>query len=153
MIPFKSRSAQKQYIRGKRHPWGIKLWGRAVWPNRLKGLDLKIEKHLKKESRGSCDTKVEVNSNTLALRWYDNRAVNVVSRYRGVEPVKMENTCKRKGPVDDVRKDGIDHFPYWSVKRDWCSYCNAHAHLKCFKCNVSLCVNKDRNCFLAYHKS
>ena len=68
----------------------------TVWPNRLKGLDLKSEKHLKKESRGSCDTKVEVNSNTLALRWYDNRAVNVVSRYRGVEPVKMVKQWDKK---------------------------------------------------------
>ena len=313
MVPFKGRSVLKQYIRGKPHPWGIKLWGRAgasgmlydfevyqgsitekgtdsigvggdvvirmisglpsgknylifadnfftslplverlqqrqiqfigtVRPNRLKGLDLKSEKQLKKEGRGSCDSKVELNSNVFALRWYDNRAVNIVSTYKGVEPRKMvkrwdkkerktvevpcpdaiveynkfmgkidlldslsalykyrvrtkrwylkvfyhtvtmalvtswlwyrrhcvllnvkhvklsvfqarvatalietkrpmgrpsssplpgppaRKVCKRKSPVDDVRKDGIDHLPDWAVKRDRCQHCNAHAH-------------------------
>ena len=61
--------------------------------------------------------------------------------------------CKRKGPVDDVRKDGLDHLPDWAVRRERCQHCNAHAHLKCMKCDVSLCVNKDRNCFYAYNKA
>ena len=29
MIPFKARSNMKQYMQGKPHPWGFKLWGRA----------------------------------------------------------------------------------------------------------------------------
>ena len=29
MVPFKGKSAIKQYVRGKPHPWGFKLWGEA----------------------------------------------------------------------------------------------------------------------------
>lgn len=29
IVPFRSRSSLKQYIRGKPNPWGFKLWGRA----------------------------------------------------------------------------------------------------------------------------
>lgn len=167
MIPFKGRSNVKQYMQGKPHPWGFKLWGRAgasgilydfefyqgaaqekpansigvggdavlnmasglpsgqnyllfadnfftslplieklkergifflgtVRPNRLKGLQLKSEKELKKEGRGSLDSKVEVVSNVLAVRWFDNRAVNLVTSYKDIEPMESVKRYDKK---------------------------------------------------------
>ncbi|KAK0146642.1 PiggyBac transposable element-derived protein 2 [Merluccius polli] len=62
---------------------------------------------------------------------------------------------KRKTPElpPDVRKDGLHHFPTWET-RQRCKHCVGHfAHVYCEKCRVHLCLNKDRNCFQAYHHS
>uniref|UniRef100_A0A667Z5P7 PiggyBac transposable element-derived protein domain-containing protein n=1 Tax=Myripristis murdjan TaxID=586833 RepID=A0A667Z5P7_9TELE len=52
----------------------------------------------------------------------------------------------------DVRKDGLDHFPTWET-RQRCKHCKGGncTHVYCGKCKVHLCLNKDRNCFQAYH--
>ena len=53
----------------------------------------------------------------------------------------------------DVRQDGVDHFPSWA-QRQRCKHCrdSPHfTHMFCEKCKVHLCLNKDRNCFIAYH--
>uniref|UniRef100_A0A3B4UI05 PiggyBac transposable element-derived protein domain-containing protein n=1 Tax=Seriola dumerili TaxID=41447 RepID=A0A3B4UI05_SERDU len=54
----------------------------------------------------------------------------------------------------DVRKDGTDHFPTWET-RQRCKHCtgNHFSHAYCWKCKVHLCLNKDRNCFFAYHRA
>ncbi len=66
-------------------------------------------------------------------------------------------TPPRKRPLGsvppDVRRDGVDHFPTWE-KRQRCKHCKEtphFSHVFCEKCNVHLCLNKDRNRFLAYH--
>ncbi|XP_077376451.1 piggyBac transposable element-derived protein 2 [Festucalex cinctus] len=51
----------------------------------------------------------------------------------------------------DVRKDGLDHFPTWEP-RQRCKFCTGHfSHVYCEKCRVHLCLNKERNCFQAFH--
>ena len=54
-------------------------------------------------------------------------------------------------PTHDVRKDYIDHFPTWELKRQKCRYCNALSFVRCNKCNVWLCFNKSRYCYALYH--
>ena len=50
-----------------------------------------------------------------------------------------------------------DHIVQFTEKRQRCQYCftNGKKDVKCFtyckSCNVSLCVQKDRNCFKLYH--
>lgn len=66
--------------------------------------------------------------------------------------------CKRRSvaPVIDSQKDEYNHFPVYDAKRQRCKLCpratSMFSHVKCLKCNVYLCLNKDRNCFLLYHK-
>lgn len=70
----------------------------TVCSNRLKGCDWKSEKKLKEEGRGSFDAKLEVNSNTAAVRWCDTRAVDLVSSYKGMEPlgeVRWWDRCQK----------------------------------------------------------
>ena len=66
--------------------------------NRLKGLELKSEKELKTDgSRGAFDHAIEVNSGVVAVRWYDNRPVDLLSSYIGVEPVtEVQRYDKKK---------------------------------------------------------
>lgn len=61
---------------------------------------------------------------------------------------------KANVPPKDVRTDGIDHFPYWSNDRQRCKLpaCKGKSFVTCQKCNVALCLNKDKNCFLAFHR-
>ncbi|GFO49189.1 4-coumarate--coa ligase-like 4 [Plakobranchus ocellatus] len=61
-------------------------WLYTVRKNRLEGCGLKGEKGLKKEKRSAKDNKAEVNSNLVVVRWFDNRKVNLISLYFGVEP-------------------------------------------------------------------
>ena len=166
MIQYKGRTSSiKQYIRGKPHPWGFKIWARTsssgilcdfdvyqggdgnrseleqgadvvlhlaaslpshqnfkiyadnfftsvplveklmergmhyvgtVRPNRLPGCLLKTEKELKGNGRGSFDFRVETSTNIVAVRWFDNKAVTLLSSYIGPEPVEMARRWDKK---------------------------------------------------------
>ena len=56
--------------------------------NSVKGCDLKNEQSLKKPGRRSCFQKVEMGSNIVAARWYDNKTVDLMSSYVGKDPLK-----------------------------------------------------------------
>ena len=51
----------------------------------LKGRKLKSEMDLKKLGRGPCDMKVELMSNVIAVRWFNNKCVDTLPSYVGVE--------------------------------------------------------------------
>lgn len=60
-------------------------------------------------------------------------------------------------PPDNVRYDQNDHFPMWDnsrietrCKNPEC-YGNRRTHCYCGKCNVHLCMARQRNCFLEFH--
>lgn len=64
-------------------------------------------------------------------------------------------TCRviQRPPVSDVRYDGTDHLPEWGTRgRCKNSDCWSLSFIKCVKCDVFLCLNKDRNCFFSFHK-
>ncbi|XP_059161134.1 piggyBac transposable element-derived protein 3-like [Physella acuta] len=164
MIPFKGKFSKiKQYVKGKPHPWGIKVWVRAsatgivcdfdvyqgnkerkersllgvgadvilklcsslpqnvpgqpsfnykiyadnfftgmallvelqklgihytgtVRPNCIPGINLQNEAEMKKKGRGIMDQSIEKNTKIVAVRWYDTRAVNVLSTFSGTDP-------------------------------------------------------------------
>lgn len=74
----------------------------TIRQNRLKGCQLKSEKELKQDGRGSFDKRVDLNSNLKVVRWLDNGAVTLASTFSFVEPL---GTTKRwssseKKPVD-----------------------------------------------------
>lgn len=59
----------------------------SVRPNRLPGCTFKGDVALKKEGRGSFDVKSEPKNKIAAVKWYDNKAVHLISSYVGVEPI------------------------------------------------------------------
>ncbi|XP_047116180.1 piggyBac transposable element-derived protein 3-like [Schistocerca piceifrons] len=44
------------------------------------------EKELKNKGRGPLDYRIDESSNILVVRWYDNKAVQLVSTYAGINP-------------------------------------------------------------------
>lgn len=82
----------------------------TVRENRLKGCELKKERDLKKEERGSMDSKLELNSNVMAVRWFDNRKVDLISSCIGTEPVAhVSRYDKKKKEIVKVPCPAIVH--------------------------------------------
>lgn len=63
------------------------------------------------------------------------------------------STVTENRPVADVRYDSIDHLPIHIGKRMRCKNinCTGTTRFSCRKCNVSLCLNENANCFISYH--
>lgn len=55
-------------------------------------------------------------------------------------------------PAQEIRQDNQNHLPKWT-DRQRCKYpeCSLKTHTFCEKCQVHLCINKDRNCFYSFH--
>lgn len=58
-------------------------------------------------------------------------------------------------PPKEVRLDKLDHFPMWVSKRVQCKSpkCKGFTYVRCSKCQINLCFNKDRNCYRQFHNS
>ena len=56
-------------------------------------------------------------------------------------------------PPKDIRRDGCDHLPLVSTSLR-CKYphCKGYSTIRCSKCNLNLCLNKNNNCFLRFHR-
>ncbi len=57
-------------------------------------------------------------------------------------------------PCNEIRRDGIGHWPIFDTKRKRCQKCPGVGTLtfvKCTKCNVNLCFQKGRNFFYQFH--
>lgn len=74
--------------------------------------------------------------------------------------VSSAHTAKKKRgkatkpiPDKDIRLDKIDHFPIISSSRGSCKLpgCKGKISVFCQKCEVHLCLESKRNCFLEFH--
>ena len=70
------------------------------------------------------------------------------------------NSKRKRGPAAnvpqaEVRQDGAHHFPTWRNTRGRCKFpdCNEKTFVACEKCEVTLCLNNNRNCFKLFHVS
>lgn len=71
-------------------------------------------------------------------------------------PSLEDNVPKKKKivpkPTADVRYDEVGHLPLYSEKQGRCKNCpKGFAHIMCKKCNVNLCITKNKNCFEQFH--
>lgn len=62
----------------------------TIRSNRLLGCELKRDKELKKEGRGSSDSKITEDEDVVIVRWHDNGPVNMVSTLVGVGNKKVK---------------------------------------------------------------
>lgn len=73
----------------------------------------------------------------------------------GLQPHKAPKTFETR-PSAAVKLDTVDHLPVHSGKKEAgrCKEngCKGKSHFRCLKCEVYLCLSKDRNCFLKFHK-
>lgn len=55
-------------------------------------------------------------------------------------------------PCDDARYDNVGHWPEYRPKKNKCRLCKLNfSRVYCKKCNLCLCLNNTRNCFLDFH--
>lgn len=69
-----------------------------------------------------------------------------------VEPLKRARPAVQ--PVEDVCYDLVAHWPEsvdGESQRCKLEKCQGHGRVRCMKCNVYLCLHKNRNCFKAFH--
>ncbi|KAM9819300.1 piggyBac transposable element-derived protein 3-like [Syngnathus typhle] len=75
---------------------------------RLPNCNLEDDKSLKKKGRGAFDHRVEVKHKISGIKWYDNRAVTLVSFFAGTEPVeKIQRWDKFNKTYIEVEKPHI----------------------------------------------
>ncbi|XP_050293817.1 piggyBac transposable element-derived protein 3-like [Anthonomus grandis grandis] len=69
-------------------------------------------------------------------------------------PVKRKVETR---PLVEVQFDRVDHMPQFDDKKEATrckvAECKGRSHVFCEKCRVHLCINKNRNCFLTFHRS
>lgn len=57
--------------------------------NRLGGCQFIEDKLLEKKGRGSYDSRVDIENETLAYKWFDNKSMCLASSYVGAEPINI----------------------------------------------------------------
>ena len=76
------------------------------------------------------------------------------SKVQQLHDMKRKKGPTKEIPQEDVRKDGIDHLPYWHEStRSRCKFpeSSGKTFVICTQCQIPLCFNKDRNCFARFH--
>lgn len=65
---------------------------------------------------------------------------------------KRAKPCKKR-PAPEVQYDGINHWCKYSDGQVRCKYpgCQLKTRAFCSKCNLNLCNNPLRNCFVKFH--
>ncbi|GFN83841.1 PiggyBac transposable element-derived protein 2 [Plakobranchus ocellatus] len=61
------------------------------------------------------------------------------------------STPSEHQPILDIRFDSVGHMPEWGVRGRCKAKCPGFTYVRCQKCKVHLCFNKDRNCFKDHH--
>lgn len=56
---------------------------------------------------------------------------------------------------DEMRKDGLNHWPEYKEKRQRCKFqnCSKLTNCACTKCDKYLCCGINRNCFTKFHNA
>lgn len=54
-------------------------------------------------------------------------------------------------PADLIRLDNFGHLPDHIETKARCRVCQSQVRTRCIKCNVHLCLTKEKNCYKQYH--
>ena len=106
----------------------------------------------KKEQRSFLDFTKEVADALLSAGKGPKEAA-------GKKGAVLPSVCKSVGkktmvanPVADVGFDGLHHWPEFEDTRNRCRVRSMLSYICCSKCKINLCLQKDRNFFVAFHK-
>lgn len=64
-------------------------------------------------------------------------------------PAKKQSTM---ATPRDVRFDTKEHWPIWNTRRNRCKACAGDYTFKVVRSAKKVCINKDTNCFVAFHR-
>lgn len=69
-------------------------------------------------------------------------------------PTTPQQALSERPPAVLIRNDNIGHLPEWGLRaRCKLETCHSLSFVKCSKCKVHLCLNKERNCFQMFHNT
>jgi hypothetical protein len=107
--------------------------------NILKFIDFKL-------NLGRCMTQINQVEN-----WKRGRPLT-----ESLENISTSPSRYKTQPISDVRFDGIEHWPLHDDAKNSsrCKNgdCTKRTQIHCSKCGVHLCITKDINCFINFHK-
>ena len=107
----------------------------------------------KKEQRSLLDFTKEVADVLLSAGKGPKEAAGKKRRSSSVSVCKsFRKKLMVANPVADVRFNGVHHWPEFEDTRNRCRVCSMLSYICCSKCKIHLCLQKDRNCFVAFHK-
>ncbi|KAE9522457.1 hypothetical protein AGLY_017118 [Aphis glycines] len=92
----------------------------------------------------------------LACGLVKSGQIRVSGRGRPITSLEVKIASTRPQsfrPTKYVRTDKTDHWPQFSDKRERCKKpsCKGFTYIKCSKCTIYLCLNRNNNCFTNYH--
>ena len=87
----------------------------------------------------------------LERRPSEQRQEDQESEYLESLHVQVEKKTMVPKPVVDIRYDGIHHWPEFGDKLNRCRVCSMLSFVSCSKCQIYLCLQKERNCFKQFH--
>ena len=81
------------------------------------------------------------------------REDKVVGRVKLSSPTKRaKKACASKIPPSEIRYGNTGHLPTFIEKQQMFKHCKTdYSRIQCCKCDVPLCIIKDRNCFYEFH--
>lgn len=80
----------------------------------------------------------------------DNSAAAIPIK-KNPPPSRPNHYTGRATVSNEIRYDNTGHWVTVDLKRKRCKLCQLKTDLRCSKCQVMLCVNKNRNCFYQFH--
>ncbi|KAG5892340.1 hypothetical protein JTB14_011206 [Gonioctena quinquepunctata] len=149
----------------------------TIRKDRIPGLKFPNDKIMKKQGRVTAWIRYKIDMVNIGLPTKDiidslgfrgevaeglchsGNDLNSRKRGRPSGSVEREFQEKRKRsqtkPISqfDVRTDKVGHFPCEKKQRQRCKKpnCGLKTYFYCIKCEVYLCINKERNCFAEFH--
>ena len=87
---------------------------------RMGNPSLKSVKEVEKSQQGSSVVAIEMSSNISAVRWKDNKVINVLSTFAGKEPQKKvkRNSQKEKKKIDVLQPNVVNVYNRFMVGVD-----------------------------------
>ena len=87
----------------------------------------------------------------LERRPSEQRQEDQESEYLESLHVQVEKKTMVPKLIVDIRYDGIHHWPEFGDKLNRCRVCSMLSFVSCSKCQIYLCLQKERNCFKQFH--
>lgn len=72
---------------------------------------------------------------------------------KNIQAKKQRSATTAYIPPKDVRLDACSHWPIHEQIRQRCKMpeCKSFSFIKCSKCGLHFCLNKNNNCFVKFH--
>ncbi|KAL4121042.1 hypothetical protein QTP88_013627 [Uroleucon formosanum] len=180
MVPFKGKLASKQYMRGKPHPWGIKIFLKCgssgivydfiMFQGSSTELDPVVQNLF---GQGGALTDIFMLLGPLRVNRFakpplitdkclskmglgTSYEVSGISEGQKIQPAKTKPRSVDSIPYEETIKDGLDHMPTFDYKPNSsrCKNrpCKFKTNVYCNKCNIHLCFVPGRECYRQKHR-